>query len=68
MNVTVDGQRCQGHGRCYELGPETFGADEEGMGRLLTGPWTPARIAAAEVGAANCPEGAIMLQPDPHAP
>ena len=28
-------QRCQGHGRCYDLAPDLFGDDEEGYGQVL---------------------------------
>ncbi|MEN3539508.1 ferredoxin [Microbispora sp. ZYX-F-249] len=62
MKVTIDPQRCQGHGRCYDLAPELFGEDDEGYGRVLgDGVVPPGGERAARVAAANCPERAIVL-------
>jgi ferredoxin len=64
MKVTVDPDLCVGHGRCYALGPDVFGADEYGHCELLvddTG--TDERLAEqARLGEANCPERAITLE------
>jgi ferredoxin len=62
MRVRIDGQLCQGHGRCYDLAPGLFGEDEEGYGRVL-GDGRPAadRRDDARLAAANCPEQAIQL-------
>ncbi len=35
VKVQIDSGRCQGHGRCYDLAPELFGADDEGYGQVL---------------------------------
>ena len=35
MKVRINPELCQGHGRCYDLAPELFGADEEGYGQVL---------------------------------
>ena len=32
MKVRIDPDKCQGHGRCYDLAPEVFTDDEEGYG------------------------------------
>ncbi|MEV4461874.1 ferredoxin [Microbispora sp. NPDC004025] len=62
MKVTIDPQRCQGHGRCYDLAPELFGEDDEGYGRVLgDGIVPPDGERAARVAAANCPERAVVL-------
>jgi ferredoxin len=65
MRVRIDSDRCQGHGRCYELAPDLFGEDEQGYSTLteLTagGVVPPGREEAAELACANCPESAIAL-------
>ena len=35
MRVQIDSERCQGHGRCYDLAPRLFGDDDEGYGKVL---------------------------------
>jgi ferredoxin len=35
MKVQIDPGLCQGHGRCYDLAPDLFGADDEGYGQVL---------------------------------
>jgi ferredoxin len=62
MRVRIDGQLCQGHGRCYDLAPDLFGEDEEGYGQVV-GDGRPAahRQGDARLAAANCPEQAIEL-------
>ena len=35
VRVQISSERCQGHGRCYDLAPGLFGADEEGYGQVL---------------------------------
>ena len=63
MRVQIDPGRCQGHGRCYDLAPDLFGADEDGYGTVLgdgrvpTGAEDHARLAEA-----NCPEDAIAVE------
>jgi len=29
MRIVVDHEKCQGHGRCYDLAPEVFRADDD---------------------------------------
>jgi ferredoxin len=60
--VSIDPARCQGHGRCYELAPEVFGADDEGYGVVLGDGGVPASLGErARLAALNCPESAIDL-------
>ncbi len=62
MKVTIDGARCQGHGRCYDLAPEVFAEDDEGYGQAPTDGMVPAGCeAAARLAEANCPEQAITV-------
>jgi ferredoxin len=60
MRVRIDPERCQGHGRCYDLAPDLFGEDEDGYGTVLAdGQIPPDREDDAELAGANCPEQAI---------
>ncbi|NUR92467.1 MAG: ferredoxin [Nonomuraea sp.] len=62
MKVRIDTDRCQGHGRCYDLAPELFGEDDEGYGTVLgDGAVAPDKEKAARLAVANCPERAIEL-------
>ena len=62
MKVQIDSDRCQGHGRCYDLAPELFGADDEGYGLVLgDGLVSPDREQEARLAAANCPESAVII-------
>lgn len=63
MKVSIDTSRCQGHGRCYDLAPEVFREDDEGYGEVLNGGVVPAgQEAAAQLGEANCPEHAVVIE------
>ena len=35
MHVSIDSDKCQGHGRCYSLAPAVFDSDDEGYAILL---------------------------------
>ena len=35
MRIKYDRDACQGHNRCYQLGPELFDVDDEGYAVLL---------------------------------
>ncbi|MGP3960183.1 ferredoxin [Nonomuraea sp. 3N208] len=62
MKVKIDSERCQGHGRCYDLAPGLFGEDEEGYGQVLgEGVVPPEEVQAARLAVANCPERAIEI-------
>jgi AcrR family transcriptional regulator/ferredoxin len=62
MKLQIDTDRCQGHGRCYDLAPGLFGEDDEGYGQVLgDGTVPPGREAEARLAEANCPERAISL-------
>jgi ferredoxin len=62
MRVRIDGELCQGHGRCYDLAPDVFGEDEEGYGQVLGGGDVPPdREDDARLAVANCPEEAIEI-------
>ena len=59
--VSVDVDRCTGHGRCYTLAPNVFDADETGHAIVLVGEVSDELEAQAKTGEQNCPEGAITL-------
>ena len=62
MRVLIDSDRCQGHGRCYDLAPDLFGEDEDGYGVVLgDGRVPPGREEDARLAKANCPEAAVEL-------
>ena len=62
MKVQIDPEKCQGHGRCYDLAPDLFGDDEEGYGQVLgDGEVLPDREEDARLAVLNCPEHAIEL-------
>jgi ferredoxin len=63
VKVQISSERCQGHGRCYDLAPDLFGADDEGYGQVVgDGTVPPGREREARLSAANCPERAIDLR------
>jgi ferredoxin len=62
MRLLIDHDRCQGHGRCYDLAPDLFGEDEDGYGVVLgEGRVPPGREEDARLAEANCPESAVEL-------
>jgi ferredoxin len=62
VKLHIDSERCQGHGRCYDLAPDLFGDDDEGFGKVLGDGAVPADSEReARLAVANCPERAIVL-------
>ena len=62
MKVRINPERCQGHGRCYDLAPSLFGEDDEGYGTVLSdGAVPPGQEQDARRAELNCPEHAIEL-------
>jgi ferredoxin len=62
VRLQISPERCQGHGRCYDLAPDLFGEDDEGYGRVLgDGTVPPASERDARLAVLNCPEHAIEL-------
>jgi ferredoxin len=65
VRVTIDSERCQGHGRCFSLAPDLFDSDELGNGVVLgDGTVPPGDEALARLAVANCPEGAVGVEED----
>ncbi len=63
MRVTIDEERCQGHGRCVLLCPEVFDADEIGHGVVKEPSIGTDLVAAVGRAVQNCPERAITVEP-----
>ena len=62
MKVQINSGLCQGHGRCYDLAPGLFGADDEGYGKVLGDGIVPQDAEHdANLAVLNCPEQAIEL-------
>jgi ferredoxin len=62
VKVQINQERCQGHGRCYDLAPSLFGDDDEGYGTVLgDGTVPPGREHDARLAELNCPEHAVEL-------
>jgi ferredoxin len=66
VKITVDGDRCMGHGRCYAEAPELLSYDEEGFvnirGIVLDVP--PDQEEAAKLAIESCPEQAFVVVED----
>jgi ferredoxin len=66
VRITVDGDSCMGHGRCYTLAPDLLDYDDEGYvtirDQVVDVP--PEQVEAARDAAATCPEGAVVLLED----
>lgn len=65
MRVVVDHNKCQGHGRRYDLAPDVFEPDARGHVNLaVTGELPPGLEPDTRIGVKNCPEEALRLIPD----
>ena len=63
MRVTIDHDRCQGHGRCFTIAPHLFESDELGSGVVIGDGVVPASEEhLATLAVANCPEGAVQIE------
>jgi ferredoxin len=59
--VSVDADRCMGHGRCSTLAADVFGADDFGHAIVRVEEVSGELEQHAVTGAQNCPEQAITL-------
>lgn len=68
MRLTVDWEKCQGHGKCYLVAPELFAPDEDddwGRAAVLVPEIAPEQaehLTAAREALSVCPEFAIELE------
>jgi ferredoxin len=62
FTVSIDPERCQGHGQCLLHCPQVFDADDHGYAVVAINP-VPAELRAqVERSAAACPESAITIR------
>lgn len=66
MKLLIDPDRCEGHGRCWELAPGLVDADDRGHGLVLDG---DAEVPVELEGVARdvakaCPERAVLILND----
>jgi ferredoxin len=61
MRITLDRERCTGHGRCYVVAPDIFTADDDGYCVLRADAVAEDLEPAARRAVANCPEDAISI-------
>ncbi len=65
MKVKVDGEKCQGHNRCFALAPGLFKVDELGYSSPRGDGTVPKDLQEkARLAVANCPERAIEIIED----
>jgi ferredoxin len=60
--LILDSSLCQGHGRCYQLAPDVFDADDDGhcVPKMTSVP--DELVDKASLGVDNCPEVALTLE------
>jgi ferredoxin len=59
--VTVDLERCQGHGLCSAVAPEIYELDDDGFCVIGQVELPADQLSQAALGAKNCPEMAITV-------
>jgi ferredoxin len=64
MRVTIDPDRCAGHGLCYMVAPDVFTDDADGYGQVLDGELTAELLTSARRAVGSCPEQAIAIAGD----
>ncbi len=66
MKVSIDDERCEGHGRCYAIAPEVFQPDDIGNAVVVEdGNIAPEHEEKARLAMANCPERAVSIEESP---
>jgi len=61
MRITIDTDRCTGHGLCYAQAPILVEPDDRGYGQVVQADVAPEHEAAARRAEGNCPERAVIL-------
>lgn len=59
--VSIDGGKCQGHGRCALIAPDVFDVSDEGVGQVLVDSVPEENLADVEEAVESCPEAAIRF-------
>lgn len=60
--VSIDPNKCQGHGRCVLIAPDYFDIDDTGFGVVLRAEVSEADKADIDEAVLSCPENAIILE------
>lgn len=62
MKISIDENRCTGHGRCYVTAPVLFTDDDMGRGQVIGGGDVPdEQLEVAHQAVESCPEQAVSL-------
>jgi ferredoxin len=63
MWISIDANKCMGHGRCYTVAPDLLSDDEEGFVAQRGQTWEvpDGLLGQAQEAAENCPEAAISV-------
>ena len=59
MTLSIDVNKCQGHGRCALIDSEHFDVSDEGLGIVIDPQPDPSRFKSIQQAIDNCPEQAI---------
>ena len=62
VRITLNEDRCTGHGRCYSLAPELFDADEMGHCLVLSTEVPAGLEEKAHLAINSCPEEALSAE------
>lgn len=63
MRITIDAERCQGHGRCFLIAPNLFTFNDLGSGVVIgEGTLSDETLEQARLAQLNCPEHAIFIE------
>jgi ferredoxin len=66
MKLVLDAERCEGHGRCYDLAAELVTAGDDGRAVFVgDGHVDRRQEPAAELAVRNCPEQALTIDRSP---
>lgn len=60
-SVTIDENRCEGHGLCQDTAPDIFELNDDGVAVVLHHPIPPALTRQAEAGVRVCPVAALRI-------
>lgn len=64
MRIQFNRKRCCGNARCHDKGPDVYALDEMGYCVLRSNKVPPGLEEQARIGAAYCPEGALVIIDD----
>ena len=62
MRISIDGDACTGHGRCYSVAPALVQAGDDGRGVVARSDVPDELDDEAGAAVANCPERAVRLE------